>query len=143
MKTNRRNFLKTSGFSALGLIASINLPKQVFGASQEFALQTSDSFRNLIGTNFTLYQTDSAIESVLLDVKTFTPKKSNQLKQTSTVRTVKTNSFRLVFAVSDNNLEQKFYQVFHPSIGLFNLLLVPGMTENNQPTLSAVINRFS
>lgn len=143
MKTNRRNFLKTSGFSALGLIATINLPKQVFGAGQEFALQNSESFRNLIGTNFTLYQTDSAIESVLLDVKTFAPIKSTKLKQNSMVRTTKTNSFRLIFAVSDHNLEQKFYQVFHPSIGLFNLLMVPGVTENNQPTLSAVVNRLA
>lgn len=142
MRTNRRNFLKTSGFSVIGLVAAAGLPKQIFGANQEFALQNSDSFRELIGTNFTLYKNDSAIEAVLSDVKIFTPKKS-VAKQAAAVRTQKTASFRLVFRTAENNLEQNIYQVFHPSIGLFSLMLVPGVTENNQPTLSAVINKLS
>jgi len=138
MRTNRRNFLKTSGFSVIGLVAAAGLPKQIFGANQEFALQNSDSFRELIGTTFTLYKNDLAIEAVLSDVKIFTPKKS-----ATVARMTKTTSFRLIFRVPQAESEQNIYQVFHPSIGLFSLMLVTGMTENNQPTLSAVINKLS
>ncbi|MCD9187394.1 MAG: hypothetical protein LUM44_13245 [Pyrinomonadaceae bacterium] len=138
MRTNRRIFLKTTGFSVIGLVAATGLPKQIFGADQEFVLQNPVSFRNLIGTNFTLYKNDSAIEAVLSDVKVFTPKKS-----AAVARTPKTASFRLIFRVPEAESEQNIYQVFHPSIGLFNLMLVPGSTENNQPTLSAVINKLA
>lgn len=142
MKTNRRNFLKASGFSLIGVIGLSFSPNQVFGFSQGLANLNAGSFSTLIGTNFTLYKNDSAIESVLSEVKTYAPNKSTKSKQSGFVKTTKTNSFRLIFRVPDNNLEQDFYQIFHPSIGLFNLLLVPGNTENGAPTLSAVINRL-
>lgn len=140
MKLNRRSFLISSSSTLIGTIALANYPKEIFGADTEFAFQNASSFRNLIGTSFTFYKNDSAFEAVLTEVKKYAPKSSKFLDIAGS--NSKTNSFSLTFDIKEENLQQDYYRIFHPSLGFFGLMLVPGINPKNQAVLTASINRF-
>ncbi|HQU84921.1 MAG TPA: hypothetical protein PKY59_17410 [Pyrinomonadaceae bacterium] len=139
MKLNRRNFLISSSTTLFGAVTLANLPKQVFGANSEFVLQNANAFRNLTGTIFTIYKNDSAIESVLTEVKKYAPKNKKALADSNSES--KMNRYTLIFNVPQDNLQQDYYQIFHQSLGLFNLMLVPGFNQENQPVLVAAISQ--
>lgn len=150
MKINRRKFLKTSGFTLIGMIGLVNAPNQIFGADQiagsrqfdSLLSQNADSFRRLLGTSFTIYTDDSAFTSELLEVKDYIPSKTAKSGQSRFAKKPETKSFRLIFSLPEMDPQQAYYQIYHPSIGIFNLMLVPGISATDQNTFTAVINRM-
>ena len=147
MKFTRRNFIKTGSLSAIGLVGLASSPNQIFGAKNSGAYQTDalylqscESFQQLIGTQFTIYGKDFAISSELQSVRKFSTKgRKTAVRRGNFGRT---ECFSLVFLISSTDLQQDVYSMFHPSIGQFDLLLVPSKNEQNEPTSTAVINRI-
>lgn len=133
MKYPRRDFIKFGGL-ALGILPV--LTGRGFGQSDltpdTLLLQNAESFQRLIGSQFTFYRKNSAVSVVLIEVGIYRP----------TQKKFGAESFSLVFEMPTDEFEQENYQMFHPSIGSFELLSVPGKSSNGTPLLIAVINRI-
>ncbi len=149
MKFTRRNFIKTGSLSAIGLVGLASSPSQIFGAKSSGAFQTdalylqsSESFQKLIGTKFTIYCKDFAISSELQDVRKFSSKDVKTAGRRRGFGKTNAECFSLIFLLPTEDLTQDVYSMFHPTIGQFDLLLVPSKNEQNEPTFTAVINRI-
>jgi hypothetical protein len=129
MNYSRRDFIKFGGF-ALGMLPT--LATAGFGSgNSKFELYILESAEKLLGSAFTIYTKEFAVESKLLEVKVADSKTSTSGK-----------CFAMVFELQSNLLEQKTYQMYHPKIGIFNLFLVPGISKVGVPLMIAVVNRI-
>jgi hypothetical protein len=129
MNYSRRDFIKFGGF-ALGMLPT--LATTGFGSgNSKFALYNIESVEKLLGSAFTIYTTEFAVESKLMEVKVADSKTSTS-----------GNCFSMVFELQSNSLEQGTYQMYHPEIGMFNLFLVPGISKAGVPLMIAVVNRI-
>lgn len=151
MKFSRRNFIKTGGLTAVGLVGLAISPERIFGADASGAFQTDAlysqneaSFRELIGTKFTIYSDDFAADAQLETVKNFSAQSSKKPDQRTAFGNSRAECFSLAFvlAAMAENLRQDVYKIFHPAIGHFDLLLVPSVSEKGATALTAVINRI-
>lgn len=149
MKFSRRNFIKTGGLTAVGLVGLAISPEQIFGANASGAFQTDAlysqneaSFRELIGTKFTIYSDNFAADAQLETVKNFSVQPSKKTNRRTAFGKSRAECFSLAFILTTENLQQDVYKVFHPAIGHFDLLLVPSVSEKGAPALTAVINRI-
>jgi hypothetical protein len=149
MTFSRRNFIKTSGLTALGLVGLASCPADIFGAKAADAFQTDalfsqnlDSFNRLLNSNFTIYGDDFALTGELSEVRQFSPEKTKNTNRKNSFGKSGAECFSLVFLINQADLPQAVYKVFHPKIGQFDLLLVPSENSQNQSALTAVINRI-
>jgi hypothetical protein len=133
MKYTRRDFIKFGSLAAgiLPTLASHGFAR-ADSMSGALFLQNSDSFRGLIGSQFTFYRTDLASTAVLTEVQDY---------QAAGIKSGG-NCFSLVFEMPSDDFVQETYDMFHPSIGKFELLSVPGKSEKGTSLLIAVINRL-
>jgi hypothetical protein len=154
MTISRRNFIKIGGVSAaliagtsLGIEAavfektgdagSLNLPPEVYGDAL-FSYH-ANTFRKLVGSEFSLQTKDFATTAVLTAIKenSFVSRRTLKGKQIEPAE-----NFMLLFRVSSPELEQATYTMFHPELGIFSLLLVPAKNDKGENLLNAVINRL-
>jgi TAT (twin-arginine translocation) pathway signal sequence len=149
MTFSRRNFIKTSGLTAIGLVGLASCPASIFGAKATDAFQTDalfsqnlDSFNRLLNSNFTIYGENFALTGELSEVKPFSPEKTKNRNRESSFGKSGAECFSLVFLTKQGGIPQAVYQVFHPKIGQFDLLLVPSKNSQDEFALTAVINRI-
>lgn len=100
---------------------------------------SGETFKKLIGSQFTLYAEKSAQSAVLVEIKEGSMAKG---KTVSRIKNRSTEEFMLSFRVSSAEMEQATYQVFHPELGQFDLLLVPAKNKKGENLLNAIINRL-
>ncbi|MGI9055036.1 MAG: DUF6916 family protein [Pyrinomonadaceae bacterium] len=155
MTVSRRNFIKIGSVSAaliagncLGLengvfgqarnIYGKRLPAEVY--SDSLFSYRADTFRRLVGSEFSLFTEDFAATAVLSEVQdsVFTDRK--KLRGKSTI--VSSEDFTLLFDIPYGTAKQATYTVIHRDLGQFDLLLVPGQNQKGGFLLSAVINRL-
>lgn len=132
MKYSRRDFIK-AGALATSFIPAFNIFG--FGRANDVnetpSSQNYDSFGKLIGSQFTFFKADSSATGVLIEVKSFeTPGKR-----------MRGECFSMVFELDADNYPGDTYQIFHPSMGMFELLTVGGRSEKTS-LLIGVINRL-
>ena len=96
-------------------------------------------FKKLIGSQFTLYTENLATAAVLVEIKEGSIVNE---KKTARLKTRSTEEFMLSFRVSSAEMQQATYQIFHPELGQFDLLLVPAKNKKGENLLNAVINRL-
>lgn len=141
MKYTRRELIKFGSYAlfaagTIPVLAKNTIGQELFSPtintfSDPLLFQNANSFQKLVGSEFIFYKNNSAVYAVLSEVKTS--------------KTVKNNSgecFSLVFEMPSDDFEQETYDLFQQSIGKFNLLSVPGKSENGKTLLIAVINRI-
>lgn len=148
MATSRRNFIKIGGISAALLTTgSLGIGRNVFGESlpaeaYSDALYSyrADTFRKLIGSEFSVFTDDFAATAVLTEVRDspFTDAK----KMSGKSETVSTEDFTLSFKIPDGAAKQATYTVINSELGQFDLLLVPAQNAKGEFLLDAVINRL-
>lgn len=158
MNITRRNFIKFA--TVAGVIAGTNLVAPRFAPAQKrtqnavgdlpadvlndplYSLTAAD-FKNCIGSEFTLLNAlDGASATAVLSKVTVVKKSSKSSKgEVETRRSGKAENFTLAFALPAGELPQATYTLWHPSLGQFDLLLVPGRGNGGENLLHAVINR--
>jgi hypothetical protein len=145
MKYSRRDFVKLGGlgvgaalFGTEMLYAGVNGNMAGDTSAAGLLFQSSENFTALIGSNFTIYKDDGAVNATLITVKDFSPPRPS--RKTRQKRT--SGPYSLAFELHDAELAQNTYDLFHPKTGLFRLLMVPGENTAGQPLLVAVINRI-
>ncbi len=129
MKFTRRNFVK---FGGAAVFAALGFSDTIFAKTRNdsvLANQTAESFRQLIGTEFYIWCDDFSTSAKLGRIQDF-PK-----------QTKGGESFSMFFETSLKRAEQATYNVFHPSLGNFELLLTEGRSEN-RCLLVATVNRI-
>jgi hypothetical protein len=128
MNFSRRDFIKLGG---IAVITSSGLSSFAFGQTQNDVLsqQTSDSLRQLIGTEF--YFTNDSISTVaiLTNIKDFKHK------------TTDGQSFSMEFQVPLKQINEDGYRVWHTDLGNFELYCTAGKNGKSR-TLLATVNRF-
>lgn len=142
MNYSRRDFIKLGSLVGFGTglfsaLTSNTAGQNLVSPSSKFfnnalSLQNSDSFQKLIGTEFAIYTETSAFTSILSEVKM-----SKTAKRKSGGE-----CFSLIFELPSDDFGQNTYEMFHPSIGMFKLLLVPGQSDTGKALFIAVINRI-
>jgi hypothetical protein len=143
MKYTRRDFIKIGSLVCFGsgivsAFAKNTVGQKLFPPSSfsynnnALSLQNADSFQKLVGTEFVIYTENSALTSVLSEIYI---SKSARRKSGG-------ECFTLVFELPSDNFGQNTYKMFHPSIGVFDLLLVPEMSKKGTALFIAVINRI-
>lgn len=155
MTISRRHFIKIGSISAV-LIAGncLGLENEVFGQasntygeslpaevySDPLSSYHADTFRRLVGAEFSLFTEDFAATAVLSEVRDsiFTNRKKPRGKSTI----VSSEDFTLLFDIPYSTAKQATYTVINRELGQFNLLLVPGQNQRGGFLLSAVINRL-
>ena len=151
MNTTRRNFIKASAFVAVFAAADLfkspvhaassDLPSELL-ADPLFYL-TANDFKKHIGAQFSLIQENGVMSAELSSVvQIVKPPKMAQNQRGGARRKLTKETFTLSFRASDGNFSQTTYQVWHPSLGQFDLFLVPNVNDGNQTLLHAVINRI-
>ena len=145
MKYSRRDFVKLGGlgvttalFGAETLYARAKGSVAVDTSAAGLLFQSSENFTALIGSTFTVYTKDGAVNATLVTVKDFNPVRLPRRTRQKPV----SGPYSLAFAINGSGLPQDAYDLFHPTTGLFRLLLVPGENTAGQPLLIAVINRL-
>ncbi|MBS1794011.1 MAG: hypothetical protein JSS81_09165 [Acidobacteria bacterium] len=128
MKLTRRDFVKISGISAL---AGFGLSGRAFAGIGEdsLAVQSSKSFRRLIGTDFYIWRENFATSARLVKLQEFSKSAPNG------------ECFALIFEVPVKQIEQATYYVSHPEIGNFELFLTEGLNGRRR-ALIATFNRI-
>lgn len=129
MKFTRRNFVKLGGFAVL---AGITLPNSAFGQISEnniLANLTTESFRDLVGSEFYVLSENLSTPSILVKVQDFP------------AATETGECFALTFAVKAKRIKQATYRVFHPELGNFELFMTEGKSGRSN-ALIALINRI-
>jgi hypothetical protein len=128
MNFTRRDFLKLSGLAS---VAWFGFSGSVFAKSQNDVLddQTADTFRQLIGSEFYIYNDNISTNVTLIEVKDFPSV------------TKKGECFLLVFKTPLEETEQATYTLFHPTLGNFELMMTKGKIKKNS-VLVATINRI-
>lgn len=152
MKTTRRNFIKASVIAAVfagsDLVASATGNSSAFGNLPDETLSdrlfslTSEDFKKHIGGQFTLIRDKKVISAQLAEVvQTVRPIKIAQHLSGGSRRKLVRETFTLSFQTPDSDFSQETYRVWNPSLGQFDLFLVPGKNEGEQVFIHAVINR--
>ncbi len=151
MSISRRNFIKLGGAAAL---VGANFLKPVSAAGQKtdslnalpaevlddpFFYLTADDFKKYAGTEFTLFTETGAITVVLSKVA---QEKSAKIDRRAKKGSSKpgAETFSLSFNLPTEGLTQATYRIQHPSLGEFDLFLVP--EADSKSLLYAVINRI-
>jgi hypothetical protein len=154
MTISRRKFIKIGSVSAaliagtsLGIEAAVfgqtvdsggvNLPPEVYG-DPLFSYQ-AETFRKLVGTEFSL-QTEDFAETVVLTEMMESPAVSRKVLRGKQIESKE--DFMLSFRVSSAEAKQSTYTMVHPELGKFDLLLVPANNNKGENLLNAVINRL-
>ena len=150
MSITRRKFLKAGTLLALSLGAPLNL---VFGQqgnkggdgnpfdaqdmpADPLAHYNRSAFVSYLNSIFRLYTGYSTIEVALVEVKDLAP-------DPAAAATGK-ECFSLLFRGGTTALRQNTYTIDHPSLGRFQLFLVPGAPDDNgAQSFLAIINRLS
>ena len=127
MKFTRRDFVKFGGAAA----AAICLPKSIFAAKSEDVLmnQTAQSFRELAGTEFYVWNDDISTSAILKSVEDFPHK------------TATGECFSMTFEIRLKRAQEGIYNMFHPKIGNFELFMTEG-TGGKRASLIATVNRI-
>lgn len=151
MSISRRRFLKAGTLVAL----SAALPISVLGQSRKekdgnpidpidqqpvqsdpLAHYNRSAFASYLNSIFQLYTGYSVVEVALVEVKDLLPPASSP----ATGR----ECFSLLFRGGSVALPQNTYRIDHPSLGSFNLFLVPGGPDDvGAQSYVAIINRVS
>jgi hypothetical protein len=131
MKYSRRDVIKLGGLAA---ISSLGLSGRIIGMPQwaQSDLLSSlgiHTFQPLIGTNFYV-SAGKFYETVTLV----------SVKELSRI-TINGECFLLDFEIDSADAKQAVYQIFHPQIGNFEMLLVPGK-DSGRNVITATINRI-
>jgi hypothetical protein len=150
MSITRRRFLRAGSLVALSVaiplksvlgqgISKKDLDANPIDRSQEatadqLANYNKAAFASYLNSVFRLYTGYSTIEVTLVEVQDMVSK------------TVKpqpgSESFSLVFRGGNKTLDQGTYKLEHPSLGLFQLFLVPGNKDDKgAASFVAIINR--
>ncbi len=129
MDFTRRDFVRFGGFAA---IAAFGFSDSAFAekGGNTLSNQTSESFRQLIGTEFFLRDERLATTSVTMTKVQDFPN-----------RTPDSECFSIVFETRSREVKQATYSVFHPNIGKFELFMTEGKI-GNRCALIATINRI-
>ncbi len=141
MKYTRRDFIKYGKIAFFAVGAMPFLAEKTIGQSlaslhtksgnDTLLIHNADSFQKLVGSEFTFYQDNSTVSAELTNVKISKPSLKNPGE-----------NFSLDFEMPSADFEQNTYKMFHPTIGYFELLSVPGKQTNGKSLLIAVINRL-
>lgn len=155
MTISRRNFIKIGGIStallttgSLGAVTNIfGQPGNIYGKSFPPEVYTdalfsyrAETFRKLIGSEFSLFADDFAAAAVLTEVRDSPFTDGKKLRGRTT--TVSSEDFTLSFKIPYANAKQAIYTVIHRRLGQFDLLLVPAQNAGGEFLLDAVINRL-
>jgi hypothetical protein len=127
MNFSRRDFVKLGGIAA---VTSLGLSTFAFGQKQDsdiLSQQTSDSLRQLIGTEFYFTSDNISTTATLTNIKDF-PKK-----------TLNGQSFSMEFQIPLKRIKEDNYRVWHADLGNFELYCTAGK-NGKSPTLLATIN---
>jgi hypothetical protein len=126
MNFSRRDFVKLGGIAA---VTSLGFSSLAFGQKQGDILlqQTSESFRQLIGTEFYITGGDISTPATLKNVEDFPNKPDNG------------ESFSLEFQIPLKHSKEDTYRVWHSDLGNFDLFLTEGR-NGKSPVLFATIN---
>ncbi len=128
MNFSRRDFIKLGGIAAVTTVgfSSFALAQKQFDVLSE---QTSDSLRQLIGTEF-YFTTDNISTTVTLtNIKDFPDK------------TLGGQSFSMEFQVPLKSVKDDAYRIWHADLGNFDLYCVAGKNRKSR-TLLATITRI-
>jgi len=128
MKFTRRDFVKLSGFAA---VASIGFSGSAFGKTTNdvLSIQTAENFRRLIGTEFYIWRDDFTASATLTKVEDFPkPVRGGEC-------------FSMSFETRLKNAEQGTYNIFHPTLGNFELFLTEGR-NGKRCVFLATVNRL-
>jgi hypothetical protein len=125
MNFSRRNFIKLSGIASL---TSLGLSQSTFGQSQNPILlnQSSEIFRNLIGSDFFFSSNEFSTTAILAKVTDF-PNKTKDGE-----------CFSLEFHVRNKRAKEATYQVFQADLGNFELFVTDGRNGKNQILLATI-----
>ena len=148
MSISRRKFLRAGTLVAL----SAAIPVSVFGQNRKardvnpgdqlpaqtdpLAHYTRSAFSSYVNSIFQLYTGYSVVEVELAEVKDLMPAGAS----TANGR----ECFSLLFRGGSKALPQNTYRIEHPSLGSFQLFLVPGAPDDNgAQSYIAIINRLA
>ena len=128
MKFTRRDFVKFGGMSAA---AAILLPKFAFASNGGDLLmnQSAQSFKDLIGSEFYVWNEGVSTSAILKSVEDFPHK------------TEKGECFSMVFETRLRKTKQATYNMFHQRIGNFELFMSEGRS-GKRASFVATINRI-
>jgi hypothetical protein len=128
MNFSRRDFMKLGGIAA---VTTLGFSSFALAQTQNDVLsqQTSDSLRQLIGTEF--YFTTNAISTtaILTNIKDFPNKTSGG------------QSFSMEFQVPLKSIKEDAYRIWHADLGNFELYCIAGKNGKSR-TLLATITRL-
>jgi hypothetical protein len=150
MSITRRKFLKAGTLFALSAAIPLNatgqqIPKGNDGnpidqskdiAADPLSHYTRSAFSSYLNSIFRLYTGYSFVDVALVEVKDLMPWAAKA--QTGA------ECFSLVFRGGSTALPQNTYMIEHPSLGTFQLFLVPGgADENGGQSYVAIVNRLA
>ena len=150
MQTNRRKFLRAGTLAAIAAA----IPFEAFGqgvrkgndgnpidrnppeqAQDALATYNKAAFTSYLNSIFRLYTGYSTLDVALVEVKDLMP--------AGTVAKDGAECFSLLFRGGNVALPQQTYRIEHPSLGTFQLFLVPGKPDDNgAESFVAIINRL-
>jgi hypothetical protein len=128
MEFTRRDFLKIGSAAMVATLGSANPAFPSTGADVLIGLQSA-SFRNLVGTEFYLSADSISSFARLVEVRDFPSE------------TKLSECFSLHFECEADQPLQSTYDVFHPEIGNFQLMMPAGKSDSRTTTMVATINR--
>jgi hypothetical protein len=131
MKYSRRDMIK---FGGLTVISSLGLSGAAIGQRRLFESDLlltlgARSFRPLVGTYFYLSAGEFSETAILDSITELSPK------------TKRGECFILDFEINTDEAQQAVYQMFHPELGNFEMLLVPGR-RTGKSIITATVNRI-
>lgn len=133
MDQTRRKFIKIAG---MGLGMFPVFVKSSFGGSffrsEGLTSFSTEGFQGLVGTEFVFYGKDRAMSSTLIDVSV----------QTSRQKRSSTECFSLAFEMPEDGFAQGTFEVFHATLGSFDVFAVPGTSDKGKPLMIAVFNKI-
>jgi hypothetical protein len=148
MSVSRRKFLRAGSLVALSAALPISVFAQGFkgrdgnpvdhqtAQPDPLANYNKSVFSSYLNSIFQLYTGYSVVEVALVEV--------NDLLPRGTPATDGRESFSLLFRGGNTALRQNTYHMNHPSLGRFDLFLVPGGPDSvGAQSYVAVINRLS
>src|SRR5688500_18087897 len=153
MSISRRNFIKLGSAAAL-VGTSLLMPVAATGQKTSGSLEalpaevlddpffylTAEDFKKYAGTEFLLFTETGAIAVVLSNVTLMKATKLNRRVVSKKSSQPVKETFSLTFNLPAEGSQQGTYRLQHPSLGEFDLFLVPEARSKN--LLYAVINRI-
>lgn len=131
MKYSRRDVIRLGGLAA---ISSLGLSNRIIARPQRnrsdlLSSLGAQAFQNLVGTGFYLSAEKFYETATLVSVKELGSITKNG------------ECFLLDFEIDSADAKQAVYQIFHPQLGNFEMLLVPGKASGRN-IVTATINRI-